>query len=122
MPISAKEMAVYKATARRRWEAEKQRNLARHAHAWELARAAAVLLKRDFQVTRVVVFGSLLHPHRFDERSDVDLAAWGLTTKNWLKAMAGVHELSRDIELNVVDVARCSPELLAVIEQEGEEV
>lgn len=122
MPISAEEMAVYKATARRRWEAEKQRNLARHAQAWELAREAAALLKRDFQVTRVVVFGSLLHPHRFDERSDVDLAAWGLTTKNWLKAMAAVHELSRDIELNVVDVKRCSPELLAVIEQEGDEL
>lgn len=122
MPISAEEMAVYKAEARRRWEAEKQRNLARHARAWELAREAAALLRRDFQVTRVVVFGSLLHPHRFDERSDVDLAAWGLTTKNWLKAMAAVLALSSDIEVNVVDIETAHATLKATIEMDGVDI
>jgi hypothetical protein len=66
-----------------------------------------------------VLFGSLAHSGRFTGRSDIDLAAWGLTSKNWLKAMAAVRDLSDEIELNLVDVGCCSPELLAVIEREG---
>lgn len=117
--ITPEEMAQYKATARRRWQAEQAARQVRHAQAWEVARQAADLLKRDFGVQRVVAFGSLLYPYRFDERSDVDLAAWGLTSRNWLKAWGAVQNLSREIEVDVVDVNTCSPGLLAVIEAEG---
>ncbi len=87
--------------------------------AWQLAHQATDLLKQQFQVERVVVFGSLLYPERFTPWSDVDLAAWGLTSKNWLKAIMEVHHLSDKIELNLVDVGCCRPELLASIEREG---
>jgi hypothetical protein len=33
--------------------------------------------------------------------------------------MGAVRDLSQEIELNLVDVAACSPELLSVIEREG---
>lgn len=122
LPISMKAMAQYRQTARLRWEREQAQREARRAQAWQLARQAADLLRRDFGVGRVVLFGSLIHPDRFSPHSDVDLAAWGLTSKNWLKAMAAVRYLSDEIELNLVDVGCCSPELLAVIEQEGEAV
>jgi hypothetical protein len=36
--------------------------------------------------------------------------------------MSAVHGLSGDIELNLADVATCSPALLAVIEKEGKEI
>jgi len=71
------------------------------------------------QGQRVVVFGSLTHADRFTLWSDVDLAAWGLTPANWLRAIGAVKSLSTEVELNLVDVTCCSPELLTAIEREG---
>lgn len=117
--IAAEEMEQYRRTARARWQRERKRSEARRERAWQLARQAATLLKEAYDVQRVVVFGSLAHPDRFTPWSDVDLAAWGLTSANWLGAMAAVRELSGEVELNLVDVACCSPELLVAIEREG---
>lgn len=119
MQLSAEELERYRRTAHMRWQAQQQRSEARHATAWELARQAAALLKREYGVRRVVAFGSLVHPGRFAEHSDVDLAAWGLTSTNWLRAISAVLGLSREIDLNLVDVTCCSPELLAAIERDG---
>jgi uncharacterized protein len=117
--ISPEQMAVYKATARRRRQAEEREQAQRQAEAWALARQAARLLRADFQATEVRLFGSLTQPGRFGLRSDVDLAAWGLTAKNWLKAAAAVRALSSGIEINLVDVTVCSPALREAIEREG---
>lgn len=119
LQIPAEQLKRYRRTARARWKAEQQRQEERRARAWELARQAAQLLKEQYGVPRVVVFGSLTHSGRFTRWSDVDLAAWGLTSANWLRASAAVRELSREIDLNLVDVACCSPELLDVIERDG---
>jgi predicted nucleotidyltransferase len=112
-------MERYKRTARARWQAEKKRLEVRRERAWELVRQAAILLKDRYDAQRVVVFGSLVHADRFTLWSDVDLAAWDLTSANWLKAMAAVRELCEDIDLNLVDVACCSSELVAAIERDG---
>lgn len=119
MQLSAEEMERYRHTARVRWQAEQRRREVRRLAAWDLAREAAALLKREYGVQRVVVFGSLTHPGRFGERSDVDLAAWGLTSANWLRASAAARDLSDEIDLNLVDVTCCSPELLNAIERDG---
>ena len=117
--MPAEQMERYKRTARTRWQIERARRLARRERAWQLARRAATLLKDKFGVHRVMVFGSLTHPDRFTLWSDVDLAAWGLTPANWLRATAAVRSLSSEVELNLVDVTCCSPALLTAIEREG---
>ena len=117
--ISAEQMKTYRRTAHQRWQAEQALLARRRERAWELARQAADMLRRDFSAGRVVIFGSLVQEGRFTEWSDVDLAAWGLDSTNWLKAIGAVQRLSDEIELNLVDVGSCSPELLAVIEREG---
>ena len=117
--ISSEEMEAYKRTAHARLRAEQKKTEIRHEQAWQLARQAAQLLKDQFGVERIVAFGSLIHPDRFTRWSDVDLAAWGLTSSNWLKAIGAVNSLSREIELNLVDITTVSPKLLAVIEREG---
>jgi len=119
LTISTEQMARYRRTAYARWRREQERLRRRRARAWRLARHAASLLKKEYGVQRVVVFGSLTQSDRFTLWSDVDLAAWGLTTANWLQAVGAVRYLSDEIELNLVDVSSCSPELLAVIEREG---
>ncbi len=117
--ISPEEMAQYKRTARLRLREERAEQAQRRERAWQLARQAAELLRENFGVERVVLFGSLIQEGRFTRWSDVDLAAWGLTTANWLRAIGAVQDLSDEIELNLVDVETCSPELLAAIEQDG---
>lgn len=117
--MPAEQMERYKRTARTRWQIERERRVVRRERAWQLARRAATLLKDKFGVHRVMVFGSLTHPDRFTLWSDVDLAAWGLTPANWLRATAAVRSLSSEVELNLVDVTCCSPALLTAIEREG---
>ena len=97
LPISAEEMKRYKRTARARWQDEGKRREMQRERAWQLATQAAALLKTEYGVQRVVVFGSLTHVDRFTLWSDVELAAWGLTPTNWLHAIAAVRELSRDV-------------------------
>ena len=113
-------MARYRATARRR---EKERELARkarHARAWELAREAAAMLKKDFGATRVAAFGSLLDEERFSEWSDIDLAAWGV--EDYFLAVARLQDLDADFKIDLVAVPHCKPSLLEHIEREGVEL
>ena len=117
--ISPEEMQEYRRTARRWLQEEQHETAARRERAWMLARRAALLLKEEFAVSRVTVFGSLIQEGRFNRWSDLDLAAWGLTSANWLRAIGAVRGLSDEVELNLVDVETCSPGLLAVIEREG---
>ncbi len=119
LEITAPDLMRYRAAARERWQRERTQRAERQQRAWRLARQAADLLRTRYGVERVSVFGSLAHGERFSLWSDVDLAAWGLTATNWLAAGAAVRALARDIELNLVDVSGCSPELLAAIERDG---
>ena len=101
--ISAEQMEIYKRTARSRLQSEKALIEERRTRAWELARKAADLLRQDFHVSQVLVFGSLIQEGRFHLSSDVDLAVWGLNSGNWLRAMSAAHELSDDISLSTAD-------------------
>ena len=71
---TADEFAPYIAGLVRRERARRRRMRQRATQALEAARAAADLLRRRYGATRVRLFGSVLHPERFHERSDVDLA------------------------------------------------
>ena len=64
--------------AQRRAEAERRAIEERYQRAWALAHRAATLLRKRYAAQRVVLFGSLLNQERFTDRSDVDLAVWGI--------------------------------------------
>lgn len=117
LPISIEQMARYRRTTHRRWQVEKERREHRRQRAWQLARQAAALLREKCAVERVVLFGSLAHPARFTQWSDVDLAAWGLSPLNWLQAIGDVRALSEEVDLNLVDAGSCPEELLTIIEK-----
>jgi uncharacterized protein len=117
--LSQQELDAYRVAARRRHETERQALAAREERAWLLARQAADLLREHFQVSRVVVFGSLAHSDRFTPWSDVDIAAWGLRPDNWLKAIGMVMDLDNAIPLNLVDMGVCKTSIMQVIEREG---
>ena len=119
LAISPEEMKIYRQTARLRWEQENQARQRRQQQAWSAARKVAQYMKDEFHVEKVAVFGSLVHPGMFHLHSDLDLAVWGLTTRNWLQAVGAARDQSDEIEINLVDVTACSPQLYAAIEQEG---
>lgn len=122
LPLSDQELSVYRATARRRRERDREAEQARRDVAWAAARRAADLLRAQYNVTRVVVFGSLAHGGWFTPWSDVDIAAWGLAERDSLFALGAVMDLDAGVEVNLVDVNTCTPELLAAIERDGIEL
>jgi predicted nucleotidyltransferase len=72
--LSAEQMAVFRRTARARWQGEQQQRAARYQRARQFAHQAAQRLKEQFSVQRVVLFGSATQPERFNEWSDVDMS------------------------------------------------
>ncbi len=90
--------------------------------AWDVARAAARLLREDFAAQRVVVFGSLTHQAWFGPASDIDLAAWGIPDDQYYRAVAAVTGISPDFKVDLVDPDSCQESLRRVIEKEGIEI
>ena len=120
--LTSAEIARYRATARRRHHAEQAALALREQRAWDLARRASTLLRDQFHVDLVVVFGSLVHPGCFTAWSDVDLAARGIDPSELLRAMERVRDLSDEIPVNLVDLTTCSPSLRSVVERDGRPV
>ena len=67
-----------------RWEQE----------AWADVKAAVLLLRSQFGVTKAIVFGSLVRD-RFGEDSDIDLAVEGLAKADLFEALAAVNAQSK---------------------------
>lgn len=59
--LTSEKIAHYRATAQRRRKQEQEIIMHLQEQGWEAARQAARLLMEQFQATRVVVFGSLVH-------------------------------------------------------------
>ena len=117
--ITPEQMAGYREGYRRRKAQRAQVLAARYARAWQVARAGATMLKEQFGAAQVAVFGSVLRPERFSERSDVDLAVWGLDERLYLKAVSALLDIDPGISVDLVEAEFARPALLAVIEEEG---
>lgn len=120
--LTAEQLDGYRASARRRHEADQRSLVVRERQAWELAKRAATLLRDEFRADRVLVFGSLIHAGCFTAWSDIDLAASGVDRRDTLRAMERVRDLSQEIPINLVDLSSCSGALREVIEREGRPV
>ena len=116
------EMETYRATARRNWAAERRRLALRKERAWAVARQAADLLRCEFGIDRVALFGSLVRDELFHARSDIDLAVWGLDEKYYYRAVARLLALDAEFEVDLVMGEAIPASLLAVIEREGKAV
>ncbi len=122
LELSPEKIAVYRATVRKRHQQEKAEINHRREKAWQIARQAAHLLQEQFNVSRVVVFGSLTRESGFTRWSDVDIAAWGIAPEDTFRAIGAVMDLETEIPVNLVDVNTARPALLAAIEQDGVEL
>jgi predicted nucleotidyltransferase len=113
------QIETYRKTARQRRRDAENKRQQRLKQGWAVARKAADLLRERFAAQRVAAFGSLIHPERFHMRSDVDLAAWGLNEYDYLRAVAAVTGLDREISVDLIAVEEAPDTLRDVIEAEG---
>jgi len=113
------QIEVYAATLRARTAETARRRLERREQAWTVARQAAQVLRAQFGVTGVRVFGSLAEGDHFSERSDIDMAATGLTPALHLEALGRLLRLSPDFEFDLVDLDHCPQGLSRAVEQSG---
>ena len=110
--------AEYLPGIHRRWRKRHDELARRRDEAWGTARRIATLLRARYDATQVVAFGSIVHPERFDERSDIDLAVAGISPDAFFGAWAAAGA-DCAFSLDLVDLRDCSPALRKLIEQEG---
>jgi predicted nucleotidyltransferase len=114
--LPAAKMQAYIATAHRRQQQRQAKLQQRRQQGLELAETAACILREEFGVSRVVLFGSALDATRFHESSDLDLAIWDLPPADTIKAVARLLQLS-DFSIDLVPAETASPHLQAGIAQ-----
>lgn len=117
--ISPEKMAEYRATYRKRQALARKKLDERFELAWEIARRGAELLHSEFQVEKVVVFGSLTNRELFHIRSDIDLAVWGLPDEQYWRALGILLDLSPDFSVDLVTFTDAPESLREAIESEG---
>lgn len=116
---TADKMAAYRAAARQRQQQRSDHQHQRHQLGLTVAQQAADLLKHEFGVKKVVLFGSMLTPATIHERSDVDLAVWGLNPKDYYQAVGQLLALNPNLSVDLVEAESASPRLLQAIESTG---
>jgi uncharacterized protein len=126
--IDPEKMAEYRRTAQKRRAAERAALLAWREEALQLADRATAVLREQFGATEVFLFGSLAHEIDPDSpnshlpihtRSDLDLAAWGIPEKAYLRAVSRLLDLSDHISIDLVRLEEATPAMQQRIQQQG---
>ena len=118
--ITPEQMEKYRRSAKKREAARQEKLTARRERAWDLAHRAAELLKSEFGATRVVLFGSLLHPELYHARSDIDLAVWDI--QHYYRAVAEILDLDPEISFDLIPIEDVNPAIKDLVEREGIEL
>jgi predicted nucleotidyltransferase len=84
--------------------------------------AAADMLRQEFGVRRVVLFGSLARGEWLAVESDVDLAVEGLLPEQYWVAWQKVEELISEVPVDFVEMETARPSLRRAILRQGVEV
>ncbi|GAB4263951.1 nucleotidyltransferase family protein [Deferrisoma sp.] len=116
------ERAQWRRAAEERAARRARAREARRREALEVARRLAEALRREFGATRVVLFGSAVEARFFHERSDVDLAAWGIAEDEYLRAVSRCLAEDPRFSVDLVRAEEAPPRLRETIEEEGVEL
>ena len=116
--LSSAELDVYRKALRNRKRVA-PRNSARLRSARKVVRKAASILRKQFGVGKIVLFGSVANPRLFHSRSDVDLAVWGLGEGQYFRAVSALLGIDPEINVDLIEFEFASPSMQAVILQNG---
>ena len=84
----------------------------RHQEGLEQAHKMASLLKHEFGVREVLLFGSLLDAKRVHLYSDIDLAVWGLSCDRYCEAVGTLLCNLKNFSIDLVMLETAQPSLL----------
>ena len=121
-PLTKKELDQYRRAVQRRSRAEEQEMARRRRHAWQLARRAAGLLKREYGAKRVIAFGSLAHGAWFHPHSDLDLAVEGLEPGVIWRAWSAVEKAVPELDVDLIELETAGDRLGQRIREQGREL
>jgi predicted nucleotidyltransferase len=80
------------------------------------------IIINDFHPRRIYQWGSLLHPERFNEHSDIDIAVEGITdTETYFRLLGDAMNLTR-FSLDIVQMEKIEPEFAESIRLTGKVV
>jgi uncharacterized protein len=124
LELSPEEWQIYQplAVLQERRKSSVEQTEERWHQARRVADEAARLLRKEFGATRVILFGSAAYQSWFTDRSDIDLAVWGITPEQFFAAVAAITGFSADFKMDLVDAENCSPTLRLIIERDGIEL
>lgn len=105
---------------RRRGERDRARRRERAERAREDARRAAAVLKSEFGVDEVWLFGSVATEPRHDA-FDIDLAVRGLRADRYFAALARVHGVAREA-IELIPLETCSESVRRAVARTGRRI
>lgn len=117
--VTSQEMAGYRMAARRRAARHREAMEEWRQRAWKTAYQAAALLKAEYGVERVMLFGSLAREEALSSRSDVDLVAWGLDERVYYQAVSRLLDLDSSVVVDLLRAETLDSAVLEMIEAEG---
>lgn len=116
--LTQEEREAYRRAWARLQEAKQARVRQRADQALAIAREAAAVLRQEFGVRRVWLFGSLARG-TFDAASDIDLAVDGMDEKMLLRALGRLLRLHPDFPVDLVDLREAPAGLRTAVQNEG---
>ncbi|MGK7887433.1 MAG: nucleotidyltransferase family protein [Crocosphaera sp.] len=84
---------------------------------FKIAKKCANFLQNKYGVTKVVLFGSLLNYEEMNKDSDIDLAVWNLSEKEYFNAVGFLLEISEDFSIDLVEAEKAKTYILDAINQ-----
>jgi predicted nucleotidyltransferase len=119
--LTPTELSIYRAAAVRRaaaWQGRSADMVARD-RLLKRVQQAALVLKRKYGASRVILFGSLAHDSWYGSDSDIDLAVEGLPGETFWQAWRVVEELVGERPVDLVELESAREPLRCVIERTG---
>ena len=83
----------------------------------KIAQKCADFLEYKYGVTKVILFGSLLNYEEMNKDSDIDLAVWNLSEKEYFNAVGFLLEMSEDFSIDLVEAEKAKTYILDAINQ-----
>ncbi len=120
--LAPADLERYRKALRSRVDVARTQADSRFKKASEVASRAALVLKHEFGVKKVVVFGSIVHSHLFHAHSDVDLAVWGLTGRQYYRAVGVLQSLDLEISVDLIAFEDATKSMQETILRDGKEL
>lgn len=86
------------------------------------AQQMAVALRKEYGVSRVIIFGSLAHAAWWEADSDIDIAVSSLPDEDYWRAWKTAEEFFKDRSVDFIQLEDASDSLRYSIESDGVEL